>query len=69
MVDGDLDLAGTLGVDREAPVGFADIRVRFEVDAPGAGPEEIESLIAKTERYCTVLQTLRQSPRVAAELA
>lgn len=63
-VEGDLDLAGTLGVSREAPVGFADIRVRFDVDAPGAEPDELASLIGKTERYCTVLQTLREPPPI-----
>ena len=63
-VEGDLDLSGTLGVSREAPVGFDAIRLRFEIDAPDASQDEIESLIAKTERYCTVLQTLRQPPEV-----
>jgi uncharacterized OsmC-like protein len=66
LVEGDLDLAGTLGVNREANVGFDAIRVRFEVDAPKASADEIESLIAKTERYCTVLQTLREPPPVEA---
>ena len=68
IVDGDLDLSGTLGVNREAPVGFSDIRVRFEVDAPGASAEQLESLLDKTERYCTVLQTLREAPPVTSEL-
>ncbi|MGI9021403.1 MAG: OsmC family protein [Solirubrobacterales bacterium] len=66
LVDGDLDLAGTLGVNREASVGFDSIRLRFEVDAPSASAEEIDSLIVKTERYCTVLQTLRQPPPITA---
>jgi uncharacterized OsmC-like protein len=66
LVEGDLDLAGTLGVNREANVGFDAIRVRFEVDAPNASADELESLIAKTERYCTVLQTLREPPPVEA---
>ena len=66
LVEGDLDLAGTLGVNREANVGFDAIRVRFEVDAPEASADELESLIAKTERYCTVLQTLREPPPVEA---
>ncbi len=61
-VEGEIDLSGTLGVSREAPVGFETIRMRFEIDAPGAGEAEIASLIAKTERYCTVLQTLREPP-------
>ncbi len=63
-VEGDIDLSGTLGVSREAPVGFEAIRMRFEIDAPGADSEEIAGLIAKTERYCTVLQTLRRPPEV-----
>jgi uncharacterized OsmC-like protein len=68
LVDGDLDLAGTLGVNREAAVGFNDIRVAFEIDAPGASEDEIAALIEKTERYCTVLQTLREPPPVSAAL-
>ena len=67
-VEGDLDLSGTLGVDREAAVGFTDIRLRFRVDAPGSDADEIESLIAKTERYCTVLQTLRQPPSIDVQV-
>lgn len=64
VVDGDLDLRGTLGVSRDAPVGFEAIRLRFEIDAPSAGAEEIAALIEKTERYCTVLQTLRSPPAI-----
>jgi uncharacterized OsmC-like protein len=64
VVDGDLDLRGTLGVDREVPAGFAAIRVRFEVDAPGEPQERIDSLIEKTERYCTVLRTLLEPPPI-----
>jgi uncharacterized OsmC-like protein len=63
-VEGDLDLRGTLGVDRSVPAGFEAIRARFEVEAPHATDEEIASVIAKTERYCTVLQTLRNPPEV-----
>jgi uncharacterized OsmC-like protein len=63
-VEGDLDLRGTLGIARDVPVGFDAIRVRFEVDAPDATPGEIASLIEKTERYCTVLQTLREPPEI-----
>jgi uncharacterized OsmC-like protein len=68
-VEGDLDLGGTLGIKKDVPVGFDAIRVRFEVDAPGAAPGEVESLIEKTERYCTVLQTLVNPPPVETELA
>jgi uncharacterized OsmC-like protein len=64
QVEGDLDLRGTLGVSRDAKVGFDAIRLHVNIDAPGAAPEEIESLKAKTERYCTVLQTLREPPPI-----
>ncbi|MCS6877445.1 MAG: OsmC family protein [Geminicoccaceae bacterium] len=57
-VEGDLDFRGTLGVAREAPVGFRAIRLAFELDTDAA-PEELERLLALTERYCVVLQTLR----------
>jgi uncharacterized OsmC-like protein len=66
VVEGDLDLRGTLGVDREAPVGFSAIRLRFDIDAPGASDGELEALHRKAERYCTVLQTLREPPRIAS---
>jgi uncharacterized OsmC-like protein len=68
-VEGDLDLSGTLGVSREAPVGFAAIRLRFDVDAPSASADELAALIEKSERYCTVLQTLRQPPPVEAQVS
>jgi uncharacterized OsmC-like protein len=68
IADGDIDLRGTLGVDRGAPVGFEAIRMRIEVDAPGVADEELEGLLARTERYCTVLQTLREPPPIATEL-
>jgi uncharacterized OsmC-like protein len=66
-VEGDLDLRGTLGLDREVTPGFTEIRMRVEVDAPGASQEEIESLQRKTERYCTVLQTLTRPPAIRTE--
>jgi uncharacterized OsmC-like protein len=69
LVEGDLDLRGTLGIDREVTAGFEAIRLRFEVDAPGASEEELEGLVARTERYCTVLQTLRRPPRTEATRA
>jgi uncharacterized OsmC-like protein len=55
--EGDLDFRGTLGVDREAPVGFASIRLRFEL-ASEASEEELAKLLERTERYCVVFQTL-----------
>ena len=62
--EGDLDFRGTLGVSREAPVGFRDIRLSFdlETDAP---PDKLESLIRLTERYCVVYQTLRTPAKLA----
>jgi uncharacterized OsmC-like protein len=62
-VEGDLDFRGTLGVSKEAPVGFREIRVRFELDTD-ATEEQIASLIKLTERYCVVYQTLRQAPPI-----
>ena len=67
--DGVLDFRGTLGVDREAPVGFREIALRFELDAPGAGDEQIATLLKLTERYCVVLQTLRGGPAVTVTVA
>ncbi len=68
-VEGDLDLRGTLGVSREAKVGLEAIRVEFDIDAPGASGEQIAALREKTERYCTVLQTLRDPPPVETTAA
>ena len=64
-VEGDLDLQGTLGTRRDVPVGFEEIRVRFDVDAPDADPEALAALQEKTERYCVVMQTLAARPRLA----
>jgi uncharacterized OsmC-like protein len=61
--EGDLDFRGTLGVAKDAPVGFREIRLRFELDTD-APPEQQKKLIELTERYCVVLQTLRASPPV-----
>jgi uncharacterized OsmC-like protein len=55
--EGDLDFRGTLGVDRETPVGFTAIRLRFELESD-ATEEELAKLIERTERYCVVYQTL-----------
>jgi uncharacterized OsmC-like protein len=65
--DGDLDLRGTLGVDRDVPVGFQDIRLHLRIDAPGAAPEDLEKLAQKTQQYCVVLQTLQQPPRISVD--
>src|ERR1700688_3054303 len=64
VAEGTVDLRGTLGVDRDAPVGFEKIELRFEIDAPEATAEQIESLVEKTKRYCVVLQTLLAPPPV-----
>jgi uncharacterized OsmC-like protein len=64
VAEGDLDFRGTLGVSREAPVGFADIRLRFELDTD-ATDEQLQNLLRLTERYCVVYQTLRRAPEVA----
>lgn len=61
--EGDLDFRGTLGVSKEAPVGFRDIRLHFELDTD-ASEDRLATLIHLTERYCVVAQTLRQSPRI-----
>jgi uncharacterized OsmC-like protein len=55
--EGDLDFRGTMGVDREAPVGFRAIRLRFELD-PDLDNDDREALLALTERYCVVYQTI-----------
>ena len=63
-VDGDLDLRGTLGLDRESKVGFESIRLRLDITAPEASDEQLAALREKTERYCVVLQTLTDPPRI-----
>ncbi len=62
--EGDLDFRGTLAVDRDAPVGFREIRVRFELETD-ADAEQIDTLVRLTERYCVVYQTLLASPRTS----
>jgi uncharacterized OsmC-like protein len=66
-VEGDLDLAGTLGVSKDVPVGFERIRTRFDVVAPGATEEQLDALRRKTEQYCVVFQTLSQPPQLETE--
>jgi len=61
--EGDLDFRGTLGVDREAPVGFKSIRLNFELDTD-ADDEQIATLLKLTERYCVVFQTLSSPPEL-----
>jgi uncharacterized OsmC-like protein len=61
--EGDLDFRGTLGVDKEAPVGFRQIRLRFDV-ATDAPQEKLDQLLKLTERYCVVYQTIAKGPAV-----
>lgn len=66
-VEGDLDFRGTLGVAKDAPVGFRAIRLAFALDTD-AGEEQLASLLKLTERYCVVLQTLRTPAETSATL-
>ena len=61
--EGDLDFRGTLGVAKEAPVGFREIRLTFDLDTE-ATQEQIDSLIMLTERYCVIFQTLAKPPKL-----
>jgi uncharacterized OsmC-like protein len=61
--EGDLDFRGTLAVDRDAPVGFAAIRLRFDLTSD-ASEEQLDTLLRLTERYCVVLQTIASGPEV-----
>ena len=65
--EGDLDFRGTLGVAKDAPVGFRDIRLKFLLDTD-AEREQLDKLLQLTERYCVVYQTLRSAPPVKVEL-
>ena len=66
-VSGDLDLQGTLGISKDVPVGFAAIRLKFEIDAPQAPAEQMKALQEKTEQYCVVMQTLLHPPEINSE--
>ena len=65
--EGDLDFRGTLGVAKDAPVGFAAIRLRFEVDTD-APQDKLDQLLKLTERYCVVYQTLKSGPPIEVKL-
>ena len=65
--EGDLDWRGTLAVDKDAPVGFRSIRMRFDLESD-AGDEQLETLQRLTERYCVVLQTLASSPELSVSV-
>ena len=62
--EGDLDFRGTLGVAKDAPVGFKTIRLSFDLDTD-ANAEQIDTLLKLTERYCVIYQTLRNAPPIA----
>ena len=65
--EGDLDFRGTLGVDKDAPVGFRYIRLAFEIDGD-LTDEQLATLIRLTERYCVVYQTLKSAPPIAVSI-
>ncbi|MDT3684879.1 MAG: OsmC family protein [Pseudorhodoplanes sp.] len=65
--EGDLDFRGTLGVAKDAPVGFREIRLRFDVETD-APQEKLDQLLKLTERYCVVYQTIKSGPPVAVSL-
>jgi uncharacterized OsmC-like protein len=66
--EGDLDFRGTLGVAKDAPVGFAQIRLRFDLDTD-AGQDKLDQLLKLTERYCVVYQTIKSGPPVDVRMA
>jgi len=63
-VEGDLDLRGTLGISKEAPVGFESIRANVNIVAPNASPKQLSALQEKTEQFCVVMQTLQHPPKL-----
>ena len=67
VAEGDLDLAGTMGISKEVPVGFENIRLTLHIEAPEATAEQLDALQEKTEQYCVVMQTLTQPPNLKTE--
>ena len=65
--EGDLDFRGTLGVDKEAPVGFREIRLTFDVDTD-VPQDKLDQLLKLTERYCVVYQTIAKGPAVTVKM-
>jgi len=63
-VEGKMDLAGTLGISKDVPVGFQDIHATFDINAPQATPEQLAALKVKTEQYCVVMRTLVEPPAI-----
>ena len=68
FAEGDLDFRGTLAISKDVPVGFREIRLRFELDTD-ATEEQLATLLKLTERYCVIYQTLRNPPAATAEIA
>jgi uncharacterized OsmC-like protein len=64
VAEGDLDLAGTMGISKEVPVGFENVRLTLQIKAPEATTEQLNSLQEKTEQYCVVMQTLTHPPNL-----
>jgi uncharacterized OsmC-like protein len=65
--EGDIDFRATLGIDKTAPVGFAQIRLRFDIESE-APQEKLDQLLKLTERYCVVYQTLKSGPSMEVKL-
>jgi uncharacterized OsmC-like protein len=63
VAEGDLDFRGTLGVAKDAPVGFREIRLKFDLES-GAPEDQLKKLLELTERYCVVMQTIRNAPPI-----
>jgi uncharacterized OsmC-like protein len=66
--EGDVDLRGTLGVTDGVPVGFKEIRLRFDVDSD-ATQDQLDQLIELTDRYCVIFQTIQNSPRTSVAMS
>ena len=66
--EGELDFRGTLGVAKDAPVGFREIRLRFDLDTDAA-QDKLDQLLKLTERYCVVYQTIQAGPPIEVKLA
>ena len=67
FAEGDFDFRGTLGIDKDVPVGFAEIRLRFEVDTD-APQDKLDLLLKLTERFCVVYQTIKNGPKTSVSL-
>lgn len=67
VAEGDVDLRGTLGVTPGVPVGFTDIRLRFDIDTE-ASQDMVDLLLELTDRYCVVFQTIQNSPKTAVQM-